>query len=207
MNEYMWQCFEQSLALIKCSVAIRCDNQRHMCVWPAMDLFCLLPWSSQRLLWINVGKTLKQTVFMWKPTMLSTCFRHLSCICLGLILCCGFLAKWIHLETLRNFLLVQGRWFGMLLSLCVFSEKIKHLNFREVTGQGISCSFLILLQKSDFEDWVLRTTHLTWVFPTPSLTVSSVPALGIVNPLVLASCFVPKGSRIFSKEREWDAEE
>lgn len=120
MSYYMGKCFEQSLAHIKCPVAIRWDNWRGICVWPAMDLFSLLPWSSQHLMWIKVRKTLKQTVLMWKPTKTSASFRHLSCIPLGLILCWGFLAKLTHLESLRNFLLVQARASGCCF-LCTFS--------------------------------------------------------------------------------------
>lgn len=37
--------------------------------------------------------------------------------------------------------------------------------------------------------------------------MSSVLAFGIIHLLVLASSFVPKGSHISSKEREWDVEE
>lgn len=44
----------------------------------------------------------------------------------------------------------------MLIPLYVLTEKTKPLNFGVVTGQGISNSPLLLLQKSDFEDWVLR---------------------------------------------------
>lgn len=44
----------------------------------------------------------------------------------------------------------------MLIPLYVLTEKTKPLNFGVVTGQGISYSPLLLLQKSDFEDWVLR---------------------------------------------------
>lgn len=44
----------------------------------------------------------------------------------------------------------------MLIPLYVLTEKTKPLNFGVVIGQGISYSPLLLLQKSDFEDWVLR---------------------------------------------------
>lgn len=121
MNELIYgKVLEQSLVHIKCSVTIRWDNWRQICVWLGVDLFYLLPWSSQHLLWINVRKTWKQTVFIWKPTKVSASFRLLSCISLGLIFCGGFLTKLIHLESLRNFLLVQGRDSGCCF-LCMFS--------------------------------------------------------------------------------------
>lgn len=46
-----------------------------------------------------------------------------------------------------------------------------------------------------------------WLWGLGSQTMSSVPALGTVNLLVLASSFVPKGSHMFSNEREWNVEE
>lgn len=39
------------------------------------------------------------------------------------------------------------------------------------------------------------------------MTLSSVPALRIVNPLFFPSSFVPEGGHISFKEREWNVEE
>lgn len=165
-----------------------------------MKFFYLLPWSTKHLLWINAGKTLKPCVSMKGHQVINS----LASICL--ILFCGLLVQLIYLHIVRSFTLMQGRWLWMLIFVCSHWED-QTTQFWGGYQDGISLSLIILLHKFEFEVWVLSTTNLAWVLPTASLTVSSVPALGIINPLILASSFVPKGSHIFSKEREWNAEE
>ena len=117
-----------------------------------------------------------------------------------------FLQNLFILETLRNLLLVQVRQFWKLMCLYVFTKKTKPLNFGEVTGQGISWS---LYPFTKVWLWGLGSQNcsVTWVLPTASLTMPPASALGIVNPLGLAPSVILKGSHVFSKEREWNAEE
>lgn len=196
----MWMCFEQSL-VHKYSVTISYYNWKWICVWPAVALFYLLSWSPKHLRWINVRKALKQTICV-KGHQVINLFQA-SVMCLSQ----SDFVLWISCKTYwsRDLGTSPGVREVILHAnlFCMFSvRKTKPLNFGDVTGQGISWSLLILLQKSDFEDWVLSTADLTRVLSIVSLTLSSVPALGVVSPLVPASSFILKGSPVFSKERD-----